>query len=222
MRPPGACMPPVLCRNPARDRQPAGNKSDGRIGEHSDDGGGGNVAATFGANRRGDAGGRGAGRAGRCRSALPQHRQLRGLARRLQEGGGGPGHLAPGDLGGARRRNLRPGHHPARQRAGRVPAELHSVRQPHDRGRPLPERIEAIEGERCAVVADRAADRSAAGRGGRAVGPRKRLRRLQGWHLQHHPLGRDLGLRLPALGFFRNQLLGAFASSSGAICGRTR
>ncbi len=27
--------------------------------------------------------------------------------------------------------------------------------------------------------------------GGRAVGPGKRLRRLQGRHLQHHPLGRD-------------------------------
>ena len=26
------------------------------------------------------------------------------------------------------------------------------------------------------------------------VGPRKRLRRLQGRHLQHHPLGRDAGL----------------------------
>ena len=154
----------------------------------------------FGANRRGDAGGCGAGGAGRGRAAMPQHRQLRGLARGLQEGGGGAGHLAPGDLGGARRRDLRSGHHPPRQRAGRVPAELPAVRRPHDGGGPLSERAEAAEGQRRAAVAHRAAHRRAAARGGRAVGPRKRLRRLQGRHLQHHPLGRDAGLRLPALG----------------------
>ena len=139
--------------------------------------------------------------AGRGRRALPQHRQLRALARRLQAGGGVAGHLAPGDLGRARRRHLRPGHHPPRQRAGRVHAELPAVRRPHGRRRTLSERPAAVEGQRRPAVPHRAAVRRAACGGHRALGPGKRLRRLQGRHLPHHPLGRDAGLRLPAPGF---------------------
>ncbi len=57
------------------------------------------------------------------------------VARRFQAGSRVAGHLAPGDFGGARRRDVRSGHHPARQRAGRVPAKLHAIRRPHDRRR---------------------------------------------------------------------------------------
>ena len=103
--------------------------------------------------------------------------------------------------GGARRRDLRSGHHPARQRAGRVPAELPAVRRPHDGGGPLSERAEAAEGRTRALLSRIEQQiRRAAARGGRAVGAGKRLRRLQGRHLPDHPLGRDAGLRLPALG----------------------
>ena len=149
---------------------------------------------------RSGAGAFGVGRTGRRRSALPQHRQLRRMAGGLQAGGGVAGHFAAGDLRGARRRDVRSGHHPARQRAGRVPAELPAIRRPHDGGGPLSERAEAVEGPRRAVVAHRGSDRRAAAGGGRAVGSGKRLRRLQGRHLQHHPLGGDAGLRLPAPG----------------------
>ena len=60
--------------------------------------------------------------------------------------------------------------------------------------------LKQLKANAALLVPHRAADRRAAARGGRAVGPRERLRRLQGRHLQYHPLGRDLGLRLPALG----------------------
>ena len=140
------------------------------------------------------------GRTRRRRSALPQHRQLRRLARGLQAGGGAQGisqRAISAALDGVTfdpaiiRRDSGQGvfQQSFLQFAGRMTG-----------GGPLSERAEAVEGSRRAVVAHRASDRRAAAGGGRAVGSGKRLRRLQGRHLQHHPLGRDAGLRLPAPG----------------------
>ena len=54
--------------------------------------------------------------------------------------------------------------------------------------------LKQMKAKRRTSVAHRAAHRRAARGGDRAVGAGKRLRRLQGRRLQHHPLGRDARL----------------------------
>ena len=60
--------------------------------------------------------------------------------------------------------------------------------------------LKQAEANAALSVAHRTAVRRAAAGGRGAVGAGKRLRRLQGRHLSDHPVGRDAGLRLPALG----------------------
>ena len=135
--------------------------------------------------------------AARCRNTGSFERWLDGF----KQEAAAQGISRAGDLGRARRRDLRSGHHPARQRAGRVHAELPAIRRPHDRRRALSERPEADEGQRRRC--SRASSSASACR--RAVvtalwGLESDYGAYKGGTYQHHPLGRDAGLRLPAPG----------------------
>ncbi len=127
---------------------------------------------------------------------LPQHGQLRHLARRLPQAGRGQRHLARHHLGRARRHDARPRHHRPRPPAKLLRPEFHGVRRQADLTEPPAIGGRAPQEARGSFRQGRPEVRRAGPGDRRLLGAGERLRRGHGQSARA-ALARDSRLRLP-------------------------